>query len=194
MSLRKRPHSVRMRLTLTYVGAMLVVLAVYAVVVYVSVHGSMSQALDAKLRDDFKWPNYMMTEEMVRQLVRGEVSFEETGGEGSPWLQVWSEDGKEILGRTYEARRNPIPDSVKLAGTADEKIRTLSEMIPPYRILTGKTRVGGVSLVVQVAESEGSMRTYLRQLFLVLLLGLPLGVAIAGLGGYTLARGALAPV
>jgi heavy metal sensor kinase len=190
----RRPHSVRVRLTLAYVGAMLVVLAVYAVVVYFSVHGSMSQALDAKLRDDFKWPNYMMTEEMVRQLVRGEASFEETSGEGSPWLQVWSEDGQKILGRTYEARRNPIPDAVKLAGNPDQRIRTLSEMIPPYRILTGKTRVGGVSLVVQVAESEGPMRTYLRELLFVLLLGLPLAVAISGLGGYTLARRALAPV
>ena len=67
-------------------------------------------------------------------------------------------------------------------------------MIPPYRILTGKTRVGGISLVIQVAESEGPMREYLRDLLLVLLFGLPLAVAIAGLGGYSLARRALAPV
>jgi heavy metal sensor kinase len=192
--LRKRLHSVRARLTLAYVGAMLVVLAVYAVVVYVSVHGSMSQALDAKLRDDFKWPNYMMTEEMVRQLMRGEASFDEAGGEASPWLQVWSENGQKLLGRTYEARRNPIPAAIELAASADGKIRTLTEMVPPYRILTGNTKVGGVSLVVQVAESEAPMRTYLGQLMVVLLLGLPLAVAIAGLGGYTLARGALAPV
>lgn len=194
MSLRKRPRSVRVRLTLAYVGAMLGVLAVYAVVVYVSVHGSMSQALDAKLRDDFKWPNYMMTEEMVRQLLQGQANFEEAGGEGSPWLQVWSENGQKLLGRTYEARRNPIPEAVALAANPDEKIRTLEAMIPPYRILTGKTRVGSVTLVVQVAESEGPMRIYLRELLFVLLLGLPLAVAIAGLGGYTLARRALAPV
>src|SRR5688572_11601911 len=114
MSLLKRPRSVRMRLTLAYVGAMLVVLAVYAGVVYVSVQGSMSQALDAKLRDDLGWPNYMMTEDMVRKLMRGESAFEDTVGEASPWLQVWSDNGTKILGRTYEARRTPIPESVEL--------------------------------------------------------------------------------
>jgi heavy metal sensor kinase len=38
------------------------------------------------------------------------------------------------------------------------------------------------------------MRQQLRQLALILVLGLPLGIAIAGLGGYSLARLALAPV
>ncbi len=54
--------------------------------------------------------------------------------------------------------------------------------------------MGRISLVIQVAKSEGPMRKYLRDLLLVLLFGLPLAVAIAGLGGYSLARRALAPV
>ena len=195
MSLRKRPRSVRMRLTLAYVVAMLAVLAVYAAVVYVSVNGNMSTALDDNLRADFTWPKNMMTEEMVRQLLRNEANFEEAGGgEGSPWLQVWSENGEKLLGRTVEARRNPIPEAVTLARMADGKIRTLTNMVPPYRILTGKTKVGNISLVVQVAKSEAPMRTYVAELLVVLLLGLPLAVAIAGFGGYLLARRALAPV
>ena len=196
MSLRKRPQSVRVRLTLAYVGAMIVVLAVYAVVVYVSVHRSMSKDLDDQLRGDFNWPSYMMSPEKVQQLARGEADFQEdeASGEGSPWLQVWSEDGKKLLGRTYEARRNLIPEATALAEVADGRIRRLSDTVPPYRILTGKTRVGGVSLVIQVAKSEGPMRDYLHNLMLVLLLGLPLAVAVAGLGGYMMARRALAPV
>jgi heavy metal sensor kinase len=175
---------------------MMVVLAVYAFVVYVFVHRSMSQELDTRLRDDLKWPNYMMTEETVKKLIRGEIAFEETGGEeeGSPWLQVWSANGERLLGATYEARRNPIAESVKLAALADGEIRTLTGMVPPHRILTDKTKVGGVSLVVQVAESEGPMLARIRDLLYVLLLGLPVAVGLAGLGGYTLARGALAPV
>jgi heavy metal sensor kinase len=187
-------RGVRVRLTLAHVGAMMVVLAVYAFVVYVFVHRSMSLELDAQLRDDFKWPNYMMTEETVSQLIRGETAFEETSGEGSPWLQVWSANGERLLGRTYEARRNPIPESVQLATKADGQVRTLSAMVPPHRILTGKTKVGGVSLVVQVAASEGPMLASIRDLLYVLLLGLPVAAGLAGLGGYTLARGALAPV
>ena len=38
------------------------------------------------------------------------------------------------------------------------------------------------------------MRQELRELMLVLVLGLPLSVAAAGLGGYWLARGALSPI
>jgi hypothetical protein len=37
------------------------------------------------------------------------------------------------------------------------------------------------------------MRQELRELTIILVLGLPFGVAAAGLGGYVLARGALAP-
>ena len=191
---QKRPRSIRMRLTLTYVVAMLVILTVYAGVVYISVRGSLSQTLDRQLRDDFMWPEGMMTEDKLRELLRSENK--QIGGEGSPWLQVWwRENGEEHLLGTYEAKSNPIPEAAQLArDAADGKIRTLSEMIPPYRILTGKTKVGGISLVIQVAKSEGPMRKYLRDLLLVLLFGLPLAVAIAGLGGYSLARRALAPV
>src|SRR4029453_2170158 len=38
------------------------------------------------------------------------------------------------------------------------------------------------------------MRQELRELSLILMFGLPVGVVIAGLGGYTLARRALAPI
>lgn len=67
-------------------------------------------------------------------------------------------------------------------------------MTPPHRILTGTTQIGSITLVVQVAESEFPMQQSLQQLLFIMLLGLPLAVAIAGLGGYTLARRALAPV
>jgi heavy metal sensor kinase len=197
MSLKKRPRSVRIRLTFAYVAAMLVVLAVYAAVVYVSVRGSTSQALDDKLRADFQWPKYMMSEEMVRGLLSGDPDFfNKAGGEGSPWLQVWGDNGAKLLGATYEARRNPIKESAGIAAKPGEfgKIKTLKEMVPPHRILTGTTRVGNISLVVQVAESEAPMHAYVRELLAVLLLGLPLAVAIAGFGGYLLARRALAPV
>ena len=190
----KGPRSVRMRLTLAYVAAMLVVLVVYAGVVYVSVQGSLSRALDDNLRADLTWPNTMMNEETVRRLISGEISFDETESEGSQWLQLWSEDGEKILGRTYEARRNPIEAAARLAKSPDNKIRTLSEMVPPHRILTGRTQVGNISLVVQVAESEAPMRQNLLEMLFILLFGLPLAVAIAGLGGYTLARRALVPV
>jgi heavy metal sensor kinase len=49
-------------------------------------------------------------------------------------------------------------------------------------------------VVIEVARSEASMRRQLTDLVMLMLLGLPLGVAAAGGGGYLLARRALAPI
>jgi len=188
----RRLRSVRIRLTLAYTGALMAVIAVYGVVVYMSVRSNLSKAVDERLLDDFKWPDFMAAE--ILSLLSGESSLDETAGEGSPWLQVWSEKGDMLLGSTYAAKTNPIPEAKLLATKADGKIHTLDEMTPPYRILTGKKTIGKVTLVIQVAASEKSMRDYLRELLFVMLLGLPIAAVIAGFGGYTLARGALAPV
>jgi heavy metal sensor kinase len=64
----------------------------------------------------------------------------------------------------------------------------------PMRVLTRRGRIGDQAVVIQVARSEAAMRSELRQLVLLFVLGLPIAAAIAGLGGYTLARRALRPV
>src|SRR3954467_14422657 len=79
-----RPRSVRVRLTLWYAGAMMVVLAVYAVAVLVVVRESASQVLDDRLHDDFDWAS-----DMLAQRADGTIGEYEEYGEGdSPWLQV----------------------------------------------------------------------------------------------------------
>jgi heavy metal sensor kinase len=197
-----RLRSVRVRLTLAYVAAIMVVIGIYGVVIYASVRGNLSKALDAQLRADFEWPHSMlqMSESLAKALLRGDVNeLNQSGlaeGEtaGSPWLQFWTENGDRKLFKTYEARSHTIDDAQRLATMADGSIVTVANMIPPYRILTGKRKFGDVTLVIQVAVSEGPMRQYLGELLVVMLLGLPLAAAIAGLGGYALARRALAPV
>ena len=184
MSLLKRPRSVRVRLTLAYVAAMMAVLAVYAGVVYMSVRGSMSQALDAKLLDDFGWPKDMIVKDTVQQLLSGEfknsvsITGDGTDGASSLWKGVrgcrsGTRAERNVCLQRTEARSNLIPDAAQLATNADKRIRTLPDTVPPYRILTGKTQVAGVDLVIQVAASEGPMRAHLDNLLFILLLGLP---------------------
>src|SRR6266566_4285388 len=60
--------------------------------------------------------------------------------------------------------------------------------------MSGGARIGGRPVLVQVARSEGPVVQNLNQLIYILFLGLPGAVAIAGLGGYLLARRALAPI
>jgi heavy metal sensor kinase len=61
-------------------------------------------------------------------------------------------------------------------------------------VLTRRGRIGSKPVIIQVARSEATMREELRQLVLIFVLGLPVAIAVAGLGGYTLARRALLPV
>jgi len=183
-----RPRSVRVRLALWYVGVMVVVLAVYIAAVFELVRTNASGVLDEQLRVDFDWAS-----DMLAQRPDGTIApYDETGEGDSPWLQVWSVNG-QLLYDTPEARRNPVPASDQLAVKADEQIVTVPGVSPPYRILSGPSRIGGQPVVVQVARSELTITQSMKQLLFVLLLGLPFGVAAAGLGGYSLARRALAP-
>jgi heavy metal sensor kinase len=187
-----RPRSVRVRLTLWYAGAMVVVLGVYAVAVLFVVRESASQVLDDRLHDDFDWAS-----DMLAQRPDGTIGEYEEYGEGdSPWLQVWSLTDGELLYTTPAARRNPVPGADKLAAQGKDKdeIVRVPNVDPPYRVFTGGSRIGGKPVIVQVARSEAPLLQDLRQLTLVLLLGLPVGVLAAVIGGYSLARRALAPV
>ena len=64
----------------------------------------------------------------------------------------------------------------------------------PIRVLSRRSYIVDRPVTIQVARSEGAMRQELRELSLILIFGLPVGVVIAGLGGYALARRALAPI
>jgi heavy metal sensor kinase len=183
--------SVRLRLTMWYLGAMVVVLAIYAGCLLWFVNQGASRSLDNRLRGDFRW-----AVEMAEQRPDGSLAwFEGSTGddEDSPWLQVWSPEG-ELLFRTAVAGRQPIPESGALAARADNRIVSVPTATVPIRVLSGHSKVGGKGVVLQVARSEAGMRRTMHDLIVTLLLSLPLAVAAAGLGGYSLARRALAPV
>jgi heavy metal sensor kinase len=188
-------HSVRRKLTLWYVGAMIVVLAVYAAAVYSFVSRSLSQSLDQQLRRDFQWAAatvYQTREGIFTWTDPQEIVAEEE----LPWVQVWSDQG-DLLFANSEAERQRIPETRALALAADttsDAPAIVATPGAPTRVLSRRGSIGPQRVVIQVARSEAAMRQSLSELLLVLVLGLPIAVALAGLGGYTLARRALAPV
>ena len=169
---------------------MVLVLVVYAAAVFSLVRRNGSQALDDRLRSDFRW-----AAEMAEQRPDGTLTWfdGDARDENNPWLQVWSEDGQALF-RTAVATRLPVPASDRLARDPDGRIVSVPTDTVPFRVLSGHATIAGRPVVLQVGASEGAMRQELRELLLVLLLGLPLSVVAAGLGGYWLARGALSPV
>jgi heavy metal sensor kinase len=181
--------TVRVRLTVWYVGAMLLVLAVYAAGVVMFVTRSASQALDERIRSDFRW-----AAEMWEQRPDGSFTwFEGDSGDDSPWLQVWSPTG-QLLYRTTFAEWYPISQSARLAAEAGGDIVAVPSASTTFRVLSRRSKLGGQPVVIQVARSEAAMRQEFAELMLLLALGLPFAAAVATIGGYSLTRRTLAPV
>jgi len=184
-----RSHSVRVQLTLWYVAAMTLVLAVYAGAILAYVSRSASQLLNQQLRSDFQWATVM-----VEQTPEGGVTWNgEEAIEEHPWLQVWGADGK-LLFRNGVALGQPdvgldlpnLPDDATVSVATGDGV--------PLRVLSRRGEIAGNPVVIQVGRSEQAMREQIRTVALILLLGLPVAVATAGIGGYVLARRALAPI
>ena len=183
-----RSHSVRVQLTLWYVAAMTLVLGVYAAAILLYVSRSASLVLDQQLRNDFQWATVM-----VEQTPEGGITWngEETIEE-HPWLQVWSADGK-LLFRNDVALAQPEV-GMDLPNLPDDAIVSVPTEAVPLRVLSRRGEIAGSPVVIQVGRSEEVLREQIRTVALILLLGLPVAVAVAGFGGYMLARRALTPI
>jgi heavy metal sensor kinase len=182
-----------MRFTFWNVTAMLVVLAVYATVVYAFVSRSVWQALDQRVHADSAF-----AASMVYRTPEGMYTWmapEELNPDAElPWLEVWDEHGDRPLFLSSEAHRLPIPNGQAQARRADNRIVQIDTVEGRMRVLSRRDTIGHVPVIFQVARSEAPMREQLDRLLLILVLGLPLAVAAAGLGAYALARHALAPI
>lgn len=192
-----RAHSLRMRLTVWYVGAMVVVLGVYAVAVYAFVSRSVSSAFDEQLRNDLFWVVASLYQTNDGDFMLNEPEQLDPQ-ERLPWVQVWTTDGTTLLFRNGEALRRPVPESQAILS---EGIATIATETAPMRMLTRRQQfemqqgaVMDARVIIQVARSEETTREQLRELALILALGLPVAIAVAGLGGYVLARRALGAI
>jgi len=119
-------HNVRLRLTVWYVAAMVVVLAVYAGAIYTFVSRSVSDSLDQRLRADFFWAAATVDEGadgLVMSTPQVDLLLEE-----EPWVQVWSADGGAVLYGNAEAGRRPIPGTKGLAAMGQDRVATADSL------------------------------------------------------------------
>ncbi len=184
-----RSRRVRISLTLWYIAGMVLVLGVYAISIFLFVGRNVSKSLDDRLTGDFQW-----AAEMGETRSDGTLAwFEGDPGDESPWLQVWDKNGR-LLYRSAVAERLPISESVPLSSQPGRAILSVDAATGPFRLMSAPSSIADQPVVIQVARTEVESRRELRELKLILLLGLPLSVALAGFGGYSLACRALAPV
>jgi len=196
MTLRLRPLSIRTRLTLWYGGVLLGILVVFSMVGYSVLHFGLIQDLDASLltvaqvlRDakvSAEGPgSEAEVETLLRELLGAEFYakfFRFLDPQGRP-APPPSRPGSQGLLLSPEARANAIRgretfETVKIAGS-DEDVRLLTVPI---------VRNGQLARIVQVGMSfqraDAALRRYVRTLVVLI----PLGVALATVGGALIAR------
>jgi len=111
------------------------------------------------------------------------------------FIEVWSPEGRllfrsaalqnQTLGGPpgpNEGLRDPTPSTTRLANGARVRLASSVYHVEDQRV------------VLRVAYSEEKLWGELREFGVVLLLGFPIAVLLAGVGGYALARKALAPI
>jgi heavy metal sensor kinase len=189
------PSNVRSRLTLWYVGVLAALLVAYGAASLFFLFLSMREQVDHNLLEDM-------------ETVEGQIATEPDGfltlrlhhgEEGDPGLhrfvEIWSSEGKLLY-------RTPQLDGQALGGppsreAAKEDIAPVSERLRGglrVRLASSPHHLDNHIVILRVAHNEKAMWRELREFATVLLIGLPLGVLLAGFGGYALARKALAPI
>lgn len=191
-----RTRSIRFRLTSWYAGVLALILTLYAMGIFFFLRHSLFTELDLRLREDFE-----LAEDMLGRNPEGSVHWraghhhdaEETVSPGYGRLvEVWSPEGTFLYRNSSKAELRFVQANDPLKQSIPESLRAADGA--RVRVLSAQHPVGGLPAVIRVGRSEEPIRHELRELLLGMGLALPLGVTLAGLGGYLLARSALAPV
>jgi heavy metal sensor kinase len=189
-----RPRSIRLRITIWHAGALTAVLLGYAAFVFFFLRQQLAAELDRQLRED-----YELAEESLALASDGTVRWapstyrhDEPEIDEARWIEVWT--GGRLTARYPDARAAlPVlpdaPDGLPMGFSS----LTIAEGWR-VRVLQEPHVLDGATAIVRAVRSEERMNRELATLLLVLLLGLPAAVGIAGTGGYWIARRALAPV
>lgn len=186
-----RALSIRARLTAWYALVLTGMLILYATTTFLAVRHEFVEQLDERLHEDFE-----AAEERLTRTPDGRVEWaatqhtDEHGGETRVY-EVWSTAGEQLHRSDSAVALPPFPVS---AVDATYRYDTVAVEGRRWRTLASLVLVGNQGVVLRAARSEEPLRDELREILVVLALGLPLVVALAAAGGYLLARRALAPI
>jgi heavy metal sensor kinase len=172
---------------------MALILGLYAAGVFAFLAHSLRQELDYRLHEDFELAESAL-EVSNGSEVRWRLPEHADEDAGSGFLEVWSKEGK-LLYRKSDLEK-PVAEqlSKEISSGARGYTSVFVSAVGHFRVLSGDEELGGSRVLLRVTRSEEPMREKLRQLFLVLGLGIPAALGAAAFGGYALARRALRPV
>lgn len=188
--------TLRLRLALWHALVLSVILAVFAALIYGVVRDQLIRHHDAHLIDAARSVSEILsqepdcetlTESQREQLDRlgAVVLVHEVGGAQRVFFKSSDPRNLDTALESRQLASHEEATRFETLGTEAEPVRAIYQ---PYKSRSGRAGV------IQVAQDLGDVPLPLVSLRWALLLMSPLAVALAGLGGYALARNALAPV
>jgi len=189
------PRHVRSRLTLWYVVVLGGVLVLYAGGALLFLLLSLREELDRNLVEDVETVEGLLANEPG-----GFVSFrtmhpEENDSSLQRFVEVWSPTGS-LLDRSPVLQGQALGRPPKPDGDTGEPEPFSQRLANGLRVRTASStyHIEDRPIVLRVAHSEEGLWRELREFLWVLLLAFPVALLLAGVGGYALARKALAPI
>jgi heavy metal sensor kinase len=183
--------SIRARLTGWYAVVLTLMLVVYATATFLAVRHEFVEQLDEQLHDEFETAEGFLTPTPDGRIVWSGDRRHDPDNDEDRGSDVWSAGGEPIYRSGVSAALPPV--ALAAAG-AQARYESIVAGGRHWRTLTGTSLVGGRSVVLRASRSEERLRAQLSEVLVVLVLGLPVVVVMAGVGGYVLARRALSPI
>jgi heavy metal sensor kinase len=187
---RVRP-SIRLRLTGWYSTVLCVMLIVYATATYMAVRHEFFEQLEDQLHDDFETAEGFLVPAKDGHIAWAADRDHDSDQDEDRGIEAWTSGGVSIYRSGASAS---LPNAAFATASAAPRYESLDVNGRSWRTLTQTTHVGTRSVVIRVSRSEEKLRAQMAEIRDVLMLGLPLVVALAGVGGYILARRALTPI
>jgi len=149
------------------------------------------EQLDDQLHDDFETAEGLLTRTPDGHIAWTGEPHHDPDSEVSRVYEVWSASGEQI----YRSGASVVlPPLALSAASSSYRYETVAASGERWRTLSAPVTVAGHSVVMRVSRSEERLLGQLWEILVVLVLGLPLVVVLAGAGGYLLARRALVPI
>lgn len=194
---RLRLQNVRTRLTVWYVAVLAAVLVIYGGVSSTVLLLQLRGEMDRLATEDFETVEGFLSIGPNGQVVmRNDYHDHPYPAEMQQRLmEVWSGDGRllyhnELLGG--RALGSPPEPGEGVPSWTHRSIR-LSDGTP-VRVISKRHSLEGLPTLIRVGFSEQPLWERFWQTLIGLIVGLPLALGLAGVGGYFLARRALAPI
>ena len=190
-----KPRTLRVQLTMWFVGSLLAILAPVLVVLATLEWRGMRAALDHHLEEDLEVAAEMLV------LSGGGVTWrtdatQDLGYDAGPqrWVEVYTLNGQPLYFRGVPSRPE-IRASLQSPSAESSGYRTVRTPAGAFtRVLTSDRRLGGLPVWLRVARSEDELRSDLRILILIFSVLAPISVLGAALAGYVISGRALAPL